>query len=213
MATMSLILISIAIFMIAQFCADAKCRKGRFKTPRTERIAEAGASSLFIPRFDQIITENCILTIFGGDGYIHTSKNGKNWTRAMQRWTKRGCNINYILHSPNAECLDIFADEFGRCDKFHLIDCSSSINVETKVISEKYKTYHPSILKSPKGNVAWIENFHEQNSAYAFSIDFVSSEDFNKYPGIETILGDMDAIVSDNSARIDLKQIKSIKAA
>lgn len=164
-----------ALWLFAWACYEAASFFVRRKYPKSQILNEAAISHQFVWRMDKFIGDGDKLTIVGSDlFYLSDPKNGPRLQKALKKWLKKGCDINYISVLPNSDLKEIeFLNKQFSGLKGHLKAIIAD-PAQSELI-EHYRTYHPTLLSDAEGKakVMWIEHDHQPKSTVAFGIEYI----------------------------------------
>ena len=168
------------------------------------------------PKLNQALKKGSRLCVIGYDGAT-LAKSGYVWREKLAHWLKKGCSVDYFLHTPRREAIDALGDlkrrlpaGSGRLRVFRpkrdkLI--SPKLNAE---VSE-FRTFHFAVSEKP--STLWIEANHQTSEPKAFDCYF-----FPEKAAVETGLAEsyqrrFDELVGNAcvSVRLSAKTVKAGK--
>jgi hypothetical protein len=195
-----LVLLTFAVWAVITLAAWG-WKKYKLRKPQSERLFEAGVSRHLVPRLNPYIVSGSHLYIIGGDGAYAFKSRGGYWVRHLENWINRGCTIHYLLCCPDPRSCNVYEHLVAKYPNrfcLHALDQNLEWSAEVGGLTEKYATFHPTLLEvgNGGGRAMWIENYHPHDSEYAFDIEFVSPEDGRSDPRFNEYLRDIKALMT-----------------
>ena len=138
----------------------------RWRWSRVPRnFAKADIASILVPLVDHAGLQGGTIQVVGSDGGYLTSPKEQKLTCAIEKWTKEGYKVRYILVSPRDEAirrLGTLGDTLG--DRLEVLVLNSTERPPKKVrrLKDVLTACHPTLMWSDEGDrkAMWIEGNH-----------------------------------------------------
>lgn len=169
--------------------------------PISETLLEAGVSGKLVPRLDPFVENGAKIQIVGSDGSYSTKSRGNFWIESLERWLKRGAEIDYLLTSADEVALERYerlVEEYEGDFRLCVIDEDADLDPKLRSLLRDYASSHPTLLENT-GNgtrVMWLEGRHPINSEYAYDIEFLVPPDALHDHRFERIKSEIASVLS-----------------
>jgi len=150
-------------------------------------LSAATISRDLLPRFNPHVSKDTVIKVVGGDGVYVSGPHGLNWRRGLNTWLRKGAIVEIVLVDPTDEVWAAYSKLSACSDRLRLYRISDKKERHASLV-RKYRTFHPTILRSAEVKLLWLENFHPPGCHTAYDIEYYSSvlgtlneEDFGEY--------------------------------